>query len=663
MGEKGANPGREELASLLGEVVGLGVWEWDADVDEVRWLNDRPYEIFGIERDSKPVSAARFIQEFLTQADAESFRQKLQDALRTGASFSFQGRVRRPDGQWRWIELSGRRESLPHEASRILGAVSDITKSVLTSEANAVFGTFFEQGSYFAGVMSPDGTLLEANRVSLDACGFSREEVIGKKFWECGWWNRSPDLMEMVRRGSAEAAAGRTFQRETSYFVADGGVRMVDLMIAPVRDEDGRVIYLAPTGSDITDRKRAEARDQFLIALDDAVRPLSDPLEITLTAATLLGKHLGVDRCAYADIEADEDTMNLTGNYTRSPEIRSIVGQMTFTDFGAEVLALMRANEPYVVNDVDTHLPPVGDPAAYRATQIQAVICVPLHKRGRFVAAMAVHTITPRIWRQEEVELLQIVAARCWESIERARVERRLRELNEELERRVEERTAALVAKNAELEGFSYSISHDMRAPLRAMVSRARIVLDDEGPRLSDDGRENLERLSRAATQMAQLVDDLLAFARLGTRELTLERVDIGNLVREVAAQVQADRTECDLRLSVTCDVQVDCDPRFIGMALHNLIDNACKYRKAGEQAVVEFGCEDGCFFVRDQGIGFDMAYVSKLFVPFERLHREEYAGTGIGLANVRRAIERHQGRVWAEGEEGRGSTFYFTLG
>lgn len=249
------------------------------------------------------------------------------------------------------------------------------------------------------------------------------------------------------------------------------------------------------------------------------------------------------------------------------------------------------------------------------------------------------------------------------DATERHEMERRVRALNEELEARVAERTAALVAKNEELEGFTYSVSHDMRAPLRAIVGRARMVLEDEGPNVSPEGRGDLERLAKAASQMSQLVDDLLQYARLGKRELRREQVSWKGLVEEVAAQVHADRPDDPLELSVTCDTEMDCDPRVLGMALHNIIDNACKYRKKGESARVEVGCEEGgVFFVRDEGIGFDMQYVGKLFQPFERLHREEYVGTGIGLANVRRAIERHGGRVWAEGAVGVGTTIFFTV-
>ncbi|MBC7808514.1 MAG: PAS domain S-box protein, partial [Akkermansiaceae bacterium] len=207
---------------------------------------------------------------------------------------------------------------------------------------------------------------------------------------------------------------------------ADGTEFLAELRIASLTLPDGAASVCFLT--DITRRRWVEERDRFLLALYDALRPLTEPEEITLTAARLLGEHLAVDRCAYADVEADQDTMNLAGNYMRGPEIRSIVGRMRFADFGAEVLALMRADKPFVVENVDTHDPPVGDPAAYRATQIQAVICVPLHKGGRFVAAMAVHCATPRRWAEGEVELVRLVAERCWESIERARVARNLRE-------------------------------------------------------------------------------------------------------------------------------------------------------------------------------------------------------------------------------------------
>jgi PAS domain S-box-containing protein len=227
---------------------------------------------------------------------------------------------------------------------------------------------------------------------------------------ESTWNDRLP--LSMVRNGYPEVA----------YFT---------FSYSPIFDE-GQVRGLFCAVTEETARVRAEARDSLLLALDETIRPLTDPQEITAAGARLLGEHLDADRCAYADVEADEDTFNLTGDYNRG--VPSIIGRYRFFDFGAEVLRLMRENKPYVVEDIDTHEPRVNDVAYYRQTRIQSVICVPLHKAGRFVAAMAVHQTVPRRWTPEEVDLVRRVAARCWESIERARVERTLRESEQRLQ-------------------------------------------------------------------------------------------------------------------------------------------------------------------------------------------------------------------------------------
>lgn len=207
---------------------------------------------------------------------------------------------------------------------------------------------------------------------------------------------------------------------------ADGRrVRLLEY-VSPLFDDEGH-----PRGSvgvflDITERAADERRQKFLLSLEDHIRELSDPDAIVATSARLLGEHLQVSRCAYATVEADEDTMNILGDYTHG--VPSIVGRYTFAEFGQEVLRLMRRGEAYVVEDIYTHDPAPADLKSYEATAIRSVICVPLVKEGRFVAAMAVHMRTPRRWSQQEVALLQQVASRCWESMERGRVSRELQE-------------------------------------------------------------------------------------------------------------------------------------------------------------------------------------------------------------------------------------------
>jgi PAS domain S-box-containing protein len=281
----------------------------------------------------------------------------------------------------------------------------------------------------FIYVFDLSGRFVYANRRLLEVWGRSFEQAVGRSLEELGYpqWHADMHMREIAQ----VIATKQPIKGEVPFTGGSGISGVYEYIFTPVLGDYGNVELIAGTTRDVTERRRTEARDRFLLALDEAVRPLTDPAEITAAHAKLLGEYLEVDRCAYADVETDQDTFNLTGDYTRGDDVPSIVGRYTFTQFGDEVLRRMRANEPFVVNDVDTHQPPLGDLSAYRMTKIQAVICVPLHKAGHFVAAMAVHRKVPRRWNPAEVELVQAVAARCWESIERGRVLRALRQSEE----------------------------------------------------------------------------------------------------------------------------------------------------------------------------------------------------------------------------------------
>lgn len=243
-----------------------------------------------------------------------------------------------------------------------------------------------------------------------------------------------------------------------------------------------------------------------------------------------------------------------------------------------------------------------------------------------------------------------------------------MKSINVQLEQRVRERTFELEASNRELESFCYSVSHDLRTPLRGINGFSSLLLEEYGASLDESGREYLRRISAAAGQMGRLIDDLLDLSRMSREELHRSTVLLSGLAREIAGELQRNEPQRQAEIVITDGITVEGDAQFLRLVLQNLLENAWKFTAASPSARIEFGVcgqnGDTVFFVRDNGAGFDMRYLNKLFQPFQRLHHaNEFPGTGIGLATVERIIARHGGRVWAEGEVGKGAAFYFTLG
>jgi signal transduction histidine kinase len=242
-----------------------------------------------------------------------------------------------------------------------------------------------------------------------------------------------------------------------------------------------------------------------------------------------------------------------------------------------------------------------------------------------------------------------------------------VRQLNADLENRVNDRTAQLKAANHELEAFSYSVSHDLRTPLRAVDGYSQVVLDKFGPQLPEDGRRYLQTIRDGAQKMGALIDDLLTFARLNRQDLSKRSFDTAALVQMALGELGSPWAERKIDVRLGAMPASYGDPVLLKQVWLNLLSNALKYTRKRDLAVIEIGCQPrngvATFFVRDNGTGFDMRYADKLFGVFQRFHRaEDYEGTGVGLAIVQRIVQRHGGRIWAEAALERGATFSFTL-
>jgi len=242
-----------------------------------------------------------------------------------------------------------------------------------------------------------------------------------------------------------------------------------------------------------------------------------------------------------------------------------------------------------------------------------------------------------------------------------------LKQTEEELELRVAERTKQLENSNRELEAFSYSVSHDLRTPLRAINGFSQIILEDYASNLDDRGLQYLQRTRAAALNMGYLIDDILRLSRITRAEITLSTVNITSIVESIVLEFKEREPERNVDFTIQQGLYAKADHNLIKIAMENMISNAWKFTSRNEKASIEFGSmkENGknVFFLKDNGVGFDQTFSDKLFTVFSRLHRaSEYPGTGVGLATVKRIINKHGGEVWAYGEVDKGATFYFTL-
>ena len=434
----------------------------------------------------------------------------------------------------------------------------------------------------------------------------------------------------------------------------------------PEYDREGQVVSVMTVSRDITERKRSEAINASRLHLVQFSMTHSqhELLEETLNEAEkLTGSLIGF----YHFVEDDQVSLTLQCWSTRTrTEFCKAEGEgMHYPINDAGVWAdCVRQGNALIHNDYASLPHRKGMPAGH-ATVIRELV-VPVFRGNKISAILGIGN-KPSDYNEQDIEIVSLLGDLTWEIAERKKAEGRIIELNRDLERRVTERTAQLETANKELEAFSYSVSHDLRTPLRAIDGFSHILLDDYSGTLDDEGRRLLNVVRDNTNKMGRLIDDILAFSRLGRKEMTRLPVDMTALAKQTAAELASSWDGRDVRLEIGDLPPAHGDAAMLRQVWANLLGNAIKFSSTRTTALISVsGRKEGSeliYCVKDNGVGFDMQYVNKLFGVFQRLHgAEEFEGTGAGLAIVKRVISRHGGREWAEGKPNEGAAFYFSL-
>ena len=419
-------------------------------------------------------------------------------------------------------------------------------------------------------------------------------------------------------------------------------------------------------------RRKAEEELQARVRQQEMVAKLGlqalgtcDVDALIQESVSQLAKTLGVNFCQLLELEAGGEAWKMRAGVGWNPDW--IGDAVLRAESGSLADYTVNSGEPVLFNDLRReqrfHKQPFLD---YHG--VVSGMNVLLRKAGEPCAILGVYSADPRAFKEHDVHCVQAVANILATAIERRQAEENVRRFNTELEGRVKQRTEQLELANRELEAFSYSVSHDLRAPLRHMDGFVEILRSSiPEDQVNDQAQLSLGAISQAARKMSRLIEDLLAFSRMGRAEMNSTPVNLSAAINRVCAELKCDCQGREIAWEIQPLPTVNGDPEMLRLVFTNLIANALKYTRPRPDTRIEVGTQpadnEHVVYVRDNGVGFDPQYAHKLFGVFQRLHSaKEFDGTGIGLAIVRRIVMRHGGRTWAEGSLGKGATFYIAL-
>lgn len=536
---------------------------------------------------------------------------------------------------------------------------------------NALFEAHTD-GIFFVGL---DGLIRESNQQASRMLGYPVEDMIGKPlntFVNPEEWEKLSERMNALMQG------GQTPLYECNFRCQDQGILLAEVNAMMVYDKDGHPQGIQSIIRDISERKQNEEELHSLIhQLEDQRARIQTAVEVSKAAISILEPDtlsqkivdLVKERFDYYYVglfllSEDEVHAELHAGTGEAGRIMLKSGHALPVGSGSMIGWSIANKCPRIALDVGLDAVHFDNPYL---PETRSELALPLLVRGEAIGALTVQSAIEDAFSLEDIAVLQVMIDLVAIAIKNASYHTQVSGYAEELEQRVQERTAQLELINRELESFSYSVSHDLRTPLRAINGFSTILLEDFSAEISPAAQAFLEKIRQNATRMGELVDGLLAFSRLGRKKIQKVHVQPLTLVTELLEELNEEIRQREITIHLSALPPCEADSLLLKQVYANFLSNAIKFTRDTDQPRIEIGFEDTprgeAYFVRDNGAGFDMKYVNRLFGVFQRLHRDdEFEGNGVGLAIIQRIILRHGGDVWADAEIGRGATFYFTL-
>ena len=566
------------------------------------------------------------------------------------------------------------------------------------------YRTLYHQTPVMMHSLDIEGRLISVNDFWLDNLGYKQNEVLGHPFLEF--------LTKASRHDNLKEVLPEFWQkdvtRDAPYQVVKKNGECIDVLLTGIvqRDKAGQPHHSLVFLIDVSERKRIDRergqyieRLQILREIDQAILSVQSTKEVAEATLEGIKQLIPCRRAVMTIFDLTENTAYILGVLTDDKTGLDQGQRFPFDPYWSDWL---ERGKIVHFDDIQTLPDSSAQMIKLKAAGFRSILRVPLLIPNGPQGAISLLTDQPAAFDDTHLAIIHDITAPLTIALQQAQLHEQIQQHSKELEGRVEARTrelkermaevesmnqsmgellqetqsanqqlematTQLKATNAELESFAYAVSHDLRAPLRAVTGFSYALEEDYDDRLDDEGKGLLKRIQNAGQRMGQLIDDLLELSRITRQGMQPASVNLSLLVEQIMIQYCLDEPEREVTYTVAPEVIVNGDERLLLIVLENLLSNAWKYTSKVAKAHIEFGTtkqdnETACF-VRDNGVGFDMAYAHKLYGPFQRLHRiEEFEGTGIGLATVQRIIHRHGGQVWAEAELGKGAMFYFSL-